>query len=201
MDLVDALPPLRAMLTSKDDQFVIQIQPDRFFFNWRRREAGYPRFNSRDGRDGVLTWAMREYEKFSEFCARTTGGKPQPKTIELAKIDVIREGMYWKDLREVGQILPCLRDFIGFTESSKPSLLLRFSEQRASGVVQINVALGESKSSSRVLTLETRASRSLSSAGAMEATFQAANMDLNQVFATLIPAEARARYFTKGRTR
>jgi uncharacterized protein (TIGR04255 family) len=197
MEAIGALPPVRVMLTSKDDEFVIQVQPDRFFLNWRRRQGGYPRFNNRDGHEGVLGRAMREFDAFSKFCASATGTFPSAKAIELAKIDVMREGRFWTDLKQVGEILPCLQAFIDFTESGKPSFLLRFSEPRESGPVQVNVALGESKSS-RVLTLETRVWRELATPTLMESTFQAANHDLNQVFAALIPAEPRARYFNKG---
>jgi len=198
MDLIGAVPPIRAMLVSRDDQFVIQLQPDRFFLNWRRRNEGYPRFNKRDEKQGVLGRAMREYDLFSAFCARTFGDAPVPKSIELAKIDVIREGVYWNDLDQVAEILPCLRDFIAFTKSGKPSLLLRFNEPRAGGVVQVNAALGESRSA-RVLTLETRLSRELGAGAGMEATFREANVELNHVFAGLIPKEPRAKYFNKGR--
>jgi uncharacterized protein (TIGR04255 family) len=197
MEVVGEVPPLRTMLISKDEQFVIQVQADRFYLNWRRRGGAYPRFNKREGKAGVLQRAMDEYRAFGQFCARALGAAPVVTGIELAKIDVVREGVYWKDLTQVAEILPCLRDFIGFTASDKPSVLLRFTEPRAGGVVQINVALGESKSA-RVLTLETRRSRE-TNAEQVEAAFQEANQELNQVFAGLIPKEQRDKYFNRGR--
>lgn len=199
MDLVGSVPPLRAMLVSKGDDLVIQVQPDRFYLNWRRRHGVYPRFNKRAENEGVLGIALREYGEFEKFCERVIKTKPVTTGIELAKIDVIREGDYWTELQQVADILPCTHDFIRFTASSKPSFMLRFNEPRERGVVLINIALGADREGTRMLTIETRLHRQLDGAD-IEATFKEANLELNAIFATLIPKEQRARYFNKGRS-
>jgi len=191
-------PPVRSLITSKDDQFVLQVQADRFMVNWRRRDAQYPRFNDRDGKEGILGRTLREFGDFDAFCEATFGKRLTPKAIELAKIDVIREGTYWKELKEIAQLFPSLRDFLGFTKSTKPSFILRFNEVRSKGMVYIGVALGETKQEAvRVLTLDTRTARQLGSASLKQA-FTEANEELNEVFAGLIPKEQRGVFFGAG---
>ena len=48
------LGPLRTWLISKDDVFIIQVQRDRFYLNWRARQDEYPRFNDWDSKKGLL---------------------------------------------------------------------------------------------------------------------------------------------------
>ena len=200
LDLVNVVPPLRAMLVSHDDQYVLQIQPDRFYFNWRRRDRGYPRFNTHGGSEGVLSRALREFQRFSAFCASTLGAAPKVRAIELAKVDIIREKVYWRALSDVAEILPCLRDFIDFTKSDSPSFGLRFSEPRGQGHVQINIALGArpAENNVRALTVETRL-QCEAGVSSMESAFKQANADLNAVFAGLIPAGTRTKYFNQAR--
>jgi hypothetical protein len=113
----------------------------------------------------------------------------------------MREGVYWNTLQQVAEILPCLRDFVAFTESDNPSFALRFNEGRLKGIVQINIALGaqtESNKGIRALSLETRLQRQLNGVD-MEHGFKEANSDLNKVFCGLIPPSIRTKYFNKGK--
>lgn len=199
MQLMGAVPPLRSMLVSKDDQFVIQVQSDRFYLNWRRRGDGYPRFNKRGERDGLLHVTLAEWERFAEFCELAPlNTKLEPTAIELAKIDVLREGVFWNELRELAELLPCIRTFVGFGATDKLSFGVRFTDPRDSGPVSINIALGTDRSTGkRVLTLETRMLRHLDGAPMIDA-FRTANAELNAVFASLIPREQRARAFATG---
>lgn len=200
--LMGAVPPLRSMLISKDDQFVIQVQSDRFYLNWRRRNSGYPRFNKREETAGLLHITLEEYAKFSHFCehgpART---KLEARAIELAKIDVIREGAHWADVEELAEMIPAISAFVRFGTTDKRSFAVRFTDPRESGPVSINTVLGADRTSGkRVLTVETRAVKFLNGAP-LEAAFKDANSDLNALFAHLIPREQRTRFFSKGGTK
>lgn len=66
-----SLMPARAWLLKEiDGELVQQIQHDRFYMNWRRREGEYPHFNDSEAGDGLKTIALREFERLAEFCHR-----------------------------------------------------------------------------------------------------------------------------------
>ena len=58
--LGDGVGPLRSWLVSGTDEYLLQIQPDRFYFNWRKREGAYPHFNDYEPTKGVLSRSLLE---------------------------------------------------------------------------------------------------------------------------------------------
>lgn len=62
MTFHESLPVPRMMLTSKDQQSLIQIQKDRFIFNWKKSDNNqYPRYQS------IKKCFLNEFEMFSSF--------------------------------------------------------------------------------------------------------------------------------------
>jgi hypothetical protein len=192
------------MLISDDGAFVMQVQPDRFYLNWRRREpaAEYPRFSDRDGRQGVLSRVLREFTVFAHFCKSTVGIEPIPARIELAKVDLLAEGVHWSGFRDLADLLPWLKPFTAFSRSDDHVFAVRFEEPRAGG--KLSVTLGSASnatffpSSRRAVKLETRVVKAVSGTSApLQGLFQEANVELNNVFAELIPIEQRERRFNK----
>ena len=204
----EGLPRLRVWLIRRDEQFVIQIQSDRFYLNWRRRAETYPSFSGRGGNPGVLAEVLREYDEFSTFCKRTLKAEPVASRIELAKVDVLREGddatSAWTDLEDLATMLPWLAPFAGFHVSGAPSFALRFDEPRAEGLLTVAIGLGaleEPGIQKRAVKIETRITKPCKPEGAtIEAAFREANIELNRVFGSLIPKAQRDQRFNKGAT-
>lgn len=188
------VPPLRVWLISADDQFILQVQADRLYLNWRKRAEQYPRFNDHGGREGLLTRTLSEFEALSEFCAGHLGGKPQPTGIELSKIDLLREGEHWTKFSDLAALLPWLDPVAGFSRTEDPKLQLRFQETRSSGTLTIVAAMGIEQTtpaaSRRILSLESRYSAKIGgNAVSIKSAFTEGNAELNRVFETLIPKE------------
>jgi len=190
--------PLRALLVSKDDQYVTQVQADRFYLNWRRRSDGYPRFTTRDEKEGVLARALREFAQFSAYCAAELGTPLATTGIELVKIDLLREGRYWNGLGDLADMLPWLTDFAKFSDSGAPAVALAFEEPRGPRTLVVSLVLGSENrpdgSSQRALRIESRI-RGPATEGALEDAFCDANRELNLVFEKLIPNEQRTKRF------
>lgn len=193
-------PPLRCWLISSDEAFLAQIQPDRFYLNWRRRNSDYPRFSDHPGKPpGILSRAISEFELFSNFCERELGKRPRVLSFDLAKIDHLVQGEHWGNLNELSRVIPWLQDFSSFAKADDPDFALRFSEVR--GVRRIIVAidsavrLNSDETSTRVVKIETRVA-SIVAADARSG-FESANHDLNQVFESLIPKEQRNERFSR----
>lgn len=208
LSLQGPIGPLRAMLFSADRTTVVQMQHDRFYVNWKRADADtvegaragyYPRFSDVSG-PGLVTRVLAEFEGFCAFCERELGRRPTVRQLELAKVDLLIEGVDWNGLTDMATLLPWLHTFVAFANSPDPSFAVRFDEPRADGNLSVSIARAVMRSADgprRVVKLETRVRKALGS-GDMRGEFLAANADLNNVFAQLIPAEERRARFQEG---
>lgn len=101
------------------DAWVLQVQHDRFYLNWRQRGATYPRFSDTSG-PGVLSRFLREFEGFTRFCAAELGSPVNVLGFELAKIDEFLDGKSWDGFADLSVMLPWLKPFASATESTPP---------------------------------------------------------------------------------
>jgi hypothetical protein len=207
------VPPLRAMLFHASKTRVLQLQGDRFYVNWRRpqgdtiegaRGGEYPRFNDRPGQPGLVTTVIDEYKLFESFCAELWGEPPKAVGIELAKVDLLIEGVDWTDFDDLASLLPWLRSFHAFARAPKPSFALRFDEPRDGGDLSVTIsqAIGNDAEGKerRVVKVETRIARALSANTEKRDALLSANDDLNRVFEELIPkGEIEKRFNVEGK--
>jgi len=92
IQLVDA-PEVRGWYLSADDREVVQIQKDRFIFNWRKgeSESGYPRYDHY-----LKPQFVTHYEKFTEFLAKQQITTPVVQQCEVTYVNHIPRGEAWK---------------------------------------------------------------------------------------------------------
>ncbi len=95
------LPPLRRVLLASESQdWLLQVQQDRFLQNWRRTDGpeGYPRYTT------ILPKFMKSFGEFSSFCADTGSGAIQVNQLELTYINHIPAGDGWMSLAELDKV-------------------------------------------------------------------------------------------------
>lgn len=191
--VIGSVPPIRVWLISKDEQFVLQLQQDRFYMNWRARGGKYPRFSDRDSRKGLMSMALGEFAKFAKFVQESTGTRIVPAKLELAKIDLFVEKVHWKDRADLAQLIPWMRPLVHFASSSDPSIAVQFREEQKEGDLRVSFAsamLADGKS--HAIQLDSRVIKPVAPSDSVERTFQAANNQLNRVFIAMIePAEMK----------
>jgi hypothetical protein len=180
---------------------VLQIQHDRFYLNWRRRERAYPTFSGipERGIRGLKDRALEEFGRFSEFCERELRTRPLPNRIELAKVDLMSEGPDWKAGENLARLVTWLRPMVEFSASGCPQVALRYYEPRSGGALAVSIECGAagagasqvgSQGQGRVLKVESRVTSDTqgSDARALQEALERANRELNdEVFAKLIP--------------
>ena len=101
------LPDLaRIWFIHKDDNRIIQVQRDRFTFNWRKTESaqGYPGFSA------IFDDFERFYSRFSEIIKNIEVGVITPLQYELTYIDQLFRGAGWKTLDDIGKIYNLFAD-------------------------------------------------------------------------------------------
>jgi uncharacterized protein (TIGR04255 family) len=194
-------PPLRAWFISEDDVFLIQLQHDRFYLNWRARGGEYPRFSERAGSPGLVSKLMDEYSHFQEFVENRFQRRAVARYIELAKVDLLLEGRHWDGFEDLAKLVPWLHPTCDFSQSPDPAVVMRFSEPREKGRWSVSLDTGMTqqpgKPAVRLLKLETRISCSATGdTSSLREEFVRANDEINSVFASLIPEAERKSRFT-----
>jgi len=91
----------RVWFISEDDSRLVQLQPDRFLFNWRDRPGvEYPRYPTIIGRFKQL------FAKYQDFLRDNELGDLSMIGTELSYINTIKPGQGWQDLSQLGDIFP-----------------------------------------------------------------------------------------------
>lgn len=103
----DKVPQLaRIWFIHKDDNQIIQVQRDRFTFNWRKTESeqNYPGFSA------ILEKFSGFYNRFGETIQNMEVGTLTPLQYELTYIDQLMQGEGWNNLEDMGKICNLFMD-------------------------------------------------------------------------------------------
>ncbi|MFO0677070.1 MAG: TIGR04255 family protein [Polyangiaceae bacterium] len=187
--------PMRAFLISGDDQFILQLQHDRFFMNWRASGQDYPRFSEQHGEGGLLTRMEGELEKFRSFVREKCGSELVPRRIELSKIDLLEKGRHWKDVADLASLLPVTGAFQEVQRTEDRDVNLRFVDRGPDGTVIVHVASLNSTDGAQALRVDARFVADPTPS--VRDAFHRGNQILNDAFFKLIP-DAAKRFGMKG---
>lgn len=180
--------PLRSFLISEDDAYVLQIQRDRLYFNWRKRSeaASYPSFNEHEGKPGVLGRSLDELRQFEAFCKRELEREVRVRRIELVKQDYLIQGKHLRGPDDLAKGLPIVAPLCAFAKSSNDLLFnVTVVDQREGADVRVQIATAQdlSREASGV-QIQTRTTKGVSAD--VEADFRALNKVANDVFFELV---------------
>lgn len=103
IDIVTKLPIPRVWFISSSDDKLIQFQNDRIYFNWRKRESDYPRYEYMISNFETVFNVIKDF--FSEFNL----GKLELQEYELTYINHIPRGMGWETIDDLSEVFS---DFI-----------------------------------------------------------------------------------------
>jgi uncharacterized protein (TIGR04255 family) len=100
---------------------LIQVQQDRFVFNWRKSDGSveYPRYEK------VREAFLREIEVFERFLGREGLGRISPNQCEITYVNIIESENAWKHHGELGAVLTAIN------EEPQSSVLPKREEIRA----------------------------------------------------------------------
>ncbi len=98
IDNVTGLPTQRVWFVNKADDQLIQFQFDRFYFNWRCRENGYPRYSH------VIKNFQKAQDTIENFFKEFDLGELRPTGYELSYINHIPKGQGWNTLDDLSKV-------------------------------------------------------------------------------------------------
>lgn len=99
-----SLPLPRSWFVSGDQTAVIQVQRDRFLYNWRRirPEDPYPRYGK------VVEGFKQAIRKFRGFIAAERMGELRPRQYEMSYVNHFPRGEGWTGFDDVSALMPGL---------------------------------------------------------------------------------------------
>jgi uncharacterized protein (TIGR04255 family) len=94
----------RVWFISSDDNYLIQLQPDRFLLNWREgaKRSPYPRYKTISRRFKAL------FGKFEKFLKENELGTLALVQAELSYINHLRPDKGWSTFADIGEVFPDL---------------------------------------------------------------------------------------------
>ena len=171
--------PIRSWLISTDESRVLQLQHDRFFMNWRKRDSEYPRFRDHGDHKGLRSQATREFGRFANWLEERTGQAVQLSRYELAKIDVLSKGQHYTDVAQLGELMTVAKVFSDIQVTDPQLLHLRLVETHEDATTNLQIVVTQDN-----VRIETR--HTFPAKGETAAAFDAANTRVNDVFFGLV---------------
>lgn len=98
VDEATGMPLPRVWFINKSDDQLVQFQLDRFYFNWRRRQSAYPRY------DHVIKNFERALNIIENFFCEFELGELKPIEYELSYINHISKGQGWNTIDDLPRI-------------------------------------------------------------------------------------------------
>lgn len=139
VQLVEA-PDIRGWYLSEDDREIIQIQKDRFIFNWRKGESElpYPRYD-----EYLKPRFIERYSAFTSFLSKHHIEAPKVQQCEVTYVNHIPKGEGWQspdDWRRVFTVFgqSSERKFLPKSEGGNFTMTYLLPEQR--GRLRVTVA-------------------------------------------------------------
>ncbi len=104
LTILAEMPLPRSWFVSKDETQLIQVQRDRFLFNWKKMSESdqYVRF------EAVFTQFQDLYAKFCSFLEKNNFDAPEAKQFELTYVNHMPVSEEWKNLGDIGSLFPDL---------------------------------------------------------------------------------------------
>ncbi|MGH7576646.1 MAG: TIGR04255 family protein [Longimicrobiales bacterium] len=102
LQVLDTPPVSRVWFMSKDGREFVQVQQDRFVFNWRRHsgEDEYPRYSY------VRKRFVETLSVFEQFLAEQDLGRVVPNQSEVSYLNHISAGMGWRGFDSLDSVIP-----------------------------------------------------------------------------------------------
>ncbi|MEI9947459.1 MAG: HEAT repeat domain-containing protein [Pseudomonadota bacterium] len=169
-------PPCRMQMVSGAGDLVVQLQPDRFYLNWRASaDQQYPRFKDSGNTKGIASLLKEEFELFATFCERTLSERPAPLVADLSKVNLLIRGQHWHDFSDLKELLPLLSGFEPIVAPAQPEINVDLLDRRDwTALVKIQSGTEKDPPNSEIIRVEIRTRANLNG-GSMADVFDALN--------------------------
>lgn len=185
---ISLLPPLRRVwFESSDQKELIQLQDNRFYYNWRKRDEEYPHFEK------IHPQFLAEWKRFTSWWLKTEEKELQPIRYQMSYVNQIEADLGWHGVEDSAKIFSFLKSNWQ-SNDLKPSVFntkLEFILPEEKGILSVTINQGiKPQDNSQVLTLNlTSVSKDVDTE--METWFKLAHQSTVEIFLSLINQETK----------
>jgi len=187
-ELISLLPSLRRVwFESKDQKELIQLQDNRFYYNWRKRDEEYPHFEK------IHPKFLVEWNRFTDWWAKNEKNQLTPIRYQMSYVNQIEADLGWHSVEDSAKIFSFLdSDWSSF--DLRPSVFntnFEFVLPEEKGIlsVKINQSI-KPPDNTQVLTLNlTSVSKNIDTE--IEKWFELTHQYTVQIFLNLINQETK----------
>jgi uncharacterized protein (TIGR04255 family) len=191
-------PMPRFWLEAADGTALMQIQKNAFLFNWRKRDAAYPHYET------VKAAFDKNFSRFSRFLEKEIGvAQPNLQIAELTYINLIESGEYWCGPQDTAQVFPSFRVAAPESSDVPPPDFNQVTVQRFAPDLSLTTSIRNARSaqdrSKMVLIFELRALGLLGAASKGEADgwFERAHEAIGNCFTAMTNPDIQKRYWQR----
>lgn len=169
---------------SPDSPFLLQIQKDAFFLNWRGQSGTfvYPHFHTREGgEEGVWERFVNEWNVFAQFCTKHDIGTPEVLACHLAYVDHMVHGEAWNVPSDLAQWLRPLEGLKTLVSVSSFNMTVRYDAGQRPVRVNIRPAVRTSDKK-KLFIIDFIITEKLSSEISLDVWFDEAHKTIVQEF-------------------
>jgi uncharacterized protein (TIGR04255 family) len=168
VDSTTGTPLPRVWFVSADRTRLLQLQADRFYYNWRQTDQRekYVRFKT-------ILADYRGYEALlDEFARKELGGHLVPRRLHLTYVNVFQSGVEWNEFSDVAKLMKGM-EFVqrsGYLQRlERGQVRLEYLMRDCPGVMQVHLASATHKvTGDPLLRLELAATLKLDDAAAVD---------------------------------
>jgi uncharacterized protein (TIGR04255 family) len=179
----------RAWMESSDGVWLVQVQHNCLFVNWRQRDGLYPGMHAAAG---VLEHFMDALAHFTALC-----GTVRPRRVEITKVNLLHQGLHWHHAEDLVGLLPLLQSL----RAAQPGPELHFNislndhSMLPQHVLNARTVRRATPDGARLFVhLELSARYACDKFDAVRGALMQTNADLNDRFFSLIPEEHWMRF-------
>lgn len=186
MSLVQPLP--RLWFESDDKKELIQLQDDRFYYNWRKQDLEYPHFEE------IYPKFLVEWNRLKDWWLENEKKELQSSRYQMGYINQIDANLGWNNAEDSTKIFSFLESNWK-SDNFKPNILnanLEFLLPEEQGIISVTINQGiKPKENSPVLTLNiTSVSKDTNTE--IETWFKIAHESTVEIFLSLINQETKS---------
>lgn len=190
------MPPPRHWLVSADQESLLQIQPNAFLFNWRKRGNTYPHYENVKKRFDEL------FQRYCDFMeVEFDISAPSISGTELTYSNVVEPGEYWSGPADTSNVVPGFRMPFLPLQDGEPTGFNFVSGTRIGDNTILQLSLrtgtstGEERKSVLVLEFRTLGSHQAVTVSKTDAWFNTAHEAIGECFMNITDPEIQRKYW------
>jgi len=206
--MINALP-FRIWLENQTAGYLIQIQHDRYYLNWKKNNISskYPSFSGGKDQEGIQQTAIKEFQNFSDFIQSTTSQSIQCQRVDLAKFDHFERKISPDGLAEFSKLIPMIQPLAAIQqggasrETNNCNINIGFNEVDGNSRLSLSLTSGfialPPANPTPIYRLETIINTQVTDGTSLESLLIDNNVKLRNVFFEMLNHETASLMFGK----